>query len=80
MSDDDLKALRDKGWVLDSQVKHKGTLLRLTASTAESLRIAKVVNSKDVSEVYSQFGVDAQVVRAAEPSWLDNFAAVLGIT
>lgn len=77
MTDEELKALQDQGWVRDSQVKHKGTLLRLTASTAESLRLAKTVNSQEVSEVYSQFGLEATAVRAAEPSWLDDFAAML---
>lgn len=77
MTEEELTGLRGQGWVLDSQVKHKGTLLRLTASTAESLRLAKTVNGKDVSEVYSQFGLEATAVRAAEPSWLDDFAAML---
>jgi membrane-bound ClpP family serine protease len=77
MTEDDLKAQKDKGWVLESTVKHKGELLRLTASKAADLRIAKTVDSKDVSEVYAQFGVEAKDVRAAEPSWLDNFAAFL---
>jgi membrane-bound serine protease (ClpP class) len=77
MTEEELKSLKDGGWAFESQIKPKGTLLRLTASTAETLRIAKIVNSKDISEVYSQFGVDAKDVRAAEPSWMDNFAAIL---
>jgi membrane-bound serine protease (ClpP class) len=77
MTDEELKALADKGWVQESQVKHKGRLLRLTASLAEDLRLAKTVDSKDVGAVYDKFGLDAKDVRAAEPSWLDNFAAFL---
>jgi membrane-bound ClpP family serine protease len=63
--------------VIESQVKHKGEPLRLTASKAADLKIVKTVDSKDVSAVYAQFGVEAKDVRPAEPSWLDNFAAVL---
>jgi membrane-bound ClpP family serine protease len=77
MTEDELKTLRDKGWVIDSMVKNKGELLRLTASKAADLRIAKTIDSKDVGEVFAQFGVEAKDVRSSEPSWLDNFAAFL---
>jgi membrane-bound ClpP family serine protease len=77
MTEDELKTLKDKGWVLESMVKPKGTLLRVTASKAADLRIAKTVDSKDVGEVYAQLGVEAKDVRSSEPSWLDNFAAFL---
>ena len=77
MSEEELTALKGQGWVLESQVKHKGELLRLTASKAADLRIAKTVNSKDVADVYFQFGVEATAVRSSEPSWMDSFAAFL---
>ena len=77
MTNEELKTLKDKGWVSESQIKHPGRLLKITASTAADLRLAKTVDSKDVSAVYSEFGVEAKDVRAAEPSWLDNFAAFL---
>lgn len=77
MTEEELTALKGQGWVLESQVKHKGQLLRLNASKAADLRIAKTVNSKDVSDVYAQFGVEATAVRSSEPSWMDSFAAFL---
>jgi membrane-bound ClpP family serine protease len=77
MTEDELKTLRDKGWVIDSMVKNKGEVLRLTASKAADLRIAKTIDSKDVGEVFAQFGVEAKDVRSSESSWLDNFAAFL---
>lgn len=77
MTEEELTALKGQGWVLESQVKHKGQLLRLTASKAADLRVAKTVNSKDVGDVYSQFGVEASAVRSSEPSWMDSFAAFL---
>ena len=77
MTEEELTALKGQGWVLDSQIKHKGQLLRLTASKAADLRMAKTIDSKDVGDVYSQFGVEAKDVRSSEPSWMDSFAAFL---
>ncbi|HEX3149314.1 MAG TPA: NfeD family protein, partial [Gemmataceae bacterium] len=77
MSEDELKGLADKGWVRESVVKNKGELLKLSASRAKNLRIAKTIDNKDVSEVYALYGIDPHEVRSAEPSWLDNFAAFL---
>jgi membrane-bound serine protease (ClpP class) len=77
MSEEELKGLADKGWVRESVVKNKGELLKLTASKAKSLRIAKTIDNKDVNEVYALYGIEPNIVRSAEPSWLDNFAAFL---
>jgi membrane-bound serine protease (ClpP class) len=77
MTEEELKTLSNKGWALDSMVKHRGELLKLTATRAEDLKIAKTVASKDVNDLYAKFGVDPKDVRSAEPSWLDNFAAFL---
>lgn len=79
MSDAELQAQPDKNWTREPgrAVKEKGELLKLTATTAKNLRIAKTVGNKDVNEVYALYGVDPAQVRASEPSWLDNFAAFL---
>ena len=77
MTEDELKALADKGWVRDSVIKNKGELLKLSASKARDLRIARTIDNKDVSEVYALYGLEPAAVRSAEPSWLDNFAAFL---
>jgi membrane-bound serine protease (ClpP class) len=73
------EAKADPNWVREPgrAVKENGELLKLTATTAKNLRIAKTVGNKDVSEVYALYGVDPAQVRSAEPSWLDNFAAFL---
>jgi len=76
MTEDELN-LAGKGWMQESQVKHKGKLLRLTASLAEDLRLAKTVDSKDVGAVYEKYGLDPKDVRPSEPSWLDDFASFL---
>jgi membrane-bound ClpP family serine protease len=77
MTEEELKTLADKGWTRESMVKERGQLLKLTASKAADLRIAKTTDSKDVNDLYAKFGVDPKDVRSAEPSWLDNFAAFL---
>jgi len=58
-------------------IKEKGVLFKLNASQAKNLKLAKTINSKNVSDVYAIYGVEAKDVREAEPSWLDNFAAFL---
>ena len=77
MTEDELKTLADKGWRREAVVKNKGELLKLNASRAKDLRIAKTIDTKDVNEVYALYGVTPVDVRIAEPSWLDNFAAFL---
>jgi membrane-bound serine protease (ClpP class) len=77
MTEDELKALADKGWQRAAVIKNRGELLKLNASKAKDLQIAKTIDSKDANEVYALYGIERGVVREAEPSWLDNFAAFL---
>jgi membrane-bound serine protease (ClpP class) len=70
-------ALAAKGWVQEGVVKDGGVLLKLTASKAKDLRIAKTIDNKDIAEVYALYGVEAKDVRSSEPSWLDDFASFL---
>jgi len=79
MSEAELKALAGQGWEREPgrAIKEKGELLKLTATTAKNLRIAKTVGNKDVTEVYALYGIEPDKVRSSEPSWLDNFAAFL---
>jgi membrane-bound ClpP family serine protease len=74
---DDLKAPERKGWVREATVKAKGTYLKLNATNASNLKIAKTIGNKDVNEVYAMYGVEAKDVRSSEPSWLDDFASFL---
>ena len=79
MSEEELNA--NKGWTRVpggmGKIKEKGTYLKLNASKAKDLRMAKTVGNKDISEVYSLYGIEAKDVRESEPGWLDNFAAFL---
>jgi membrane-bound serine protease (ClpP class) len=77
MSGAELQAQPDKAWVSESVIKPKGVLLKLNASKAKNLRVAKTVDNKDVSEVYALYGVEAKDVREAEPGWLDELATFL---
>lgn len=65
-------------WVLESTVKPKGQLLKLTADQAEDLGLARyAVETREPEEVYSRYGIDAAQVRDASPAWLDQFAEFL---
>jgi membrane-bound ClpP family serine protease len=75
MSDADFQA--SKGFVRESTLKEKGALLKLNASLAKDLGIAKTIDNKDVNEVFTMYGVEAKDVRSSEPSWLDDFATFL---
>jgi membrane-bound serine protease (ClpP class) len=78
MSDAELKQQPpDSGWRAESTVKNNGELLKLNASRAKALRIAKTINNTDVNEVFSMYGFESKDVRQAEPSWLDTAAAFL---
>lgn len=77
MSGDELAAKPKGEWATEATIKDKGVLLKLTASRAQDLRLAKGIDNKDISEAYALYGVEAKDVRASEPSWLDDFAAFL---
>jgi membrane-bound ClpP family serine protease len=65
-------------WVNDGAVKTKGQLLKLTATDAQRLGLARhVVDGRDLSEVATLYGVEPTKVREATPGWLDRFADYL---
>ena len=65
-------------WVADGVVKPRGQLLKLSATRAEELGLARaVVQTRDPAEVYARYGLDPAKVRDATPAWLDQFAAFL---
>jgi membrane-bound ClpP family serine protease len=77
MTEEELAAAK-ADWDRVSQVKAKGQLLKLTATQAEQLGLARyVVESNDPGEVYTKYGVDPGKVREATPAWLDRFANFL---
>jgi membrane-bound ClpP family serine protease len=77
MNEAELKAPGNKDWEREAMVKEKGVLLKLNASRAKDLGIARTIDNKDISEVYALYGIETKDVRSSEPSWLDDFAAFL---
>ncbi len=68
----------DAEWVNPVQVKPKGQFLKLTATQAEDLGLARyTVDTRDPAEVYARYGVEPGKVRDASPAWLDRFASFL---
>ncbi|MBX9578711.1 MAG: hypothetical protein K2X87_00240 [Gemmataceae bacterium] len=65
-------------WVTVRQVKPKGQYLKLTASLAEELGVARhAVDTRDPAAVYALYGLDPGRVKEVTPGWLDRFAEFL---
>lgn len=65
-------------WVVEKVVKPKGQLLRLNATLAGELGIARyTVDTRDPAAVYQIYGLDPAKVKEVTPSWLDRFAEFL---
>ena len=65
-------------WVTVRQVKPKGQYLKLTASLAEELGVARhAVDGRDPAAVYALYGLDPSRVKEVTPGWLDRFAEFL---
>lgn len=80
MSDAELQAEPDK-WNQELQVKGKGQLLKLNATRAEELGVARyTVETRDVAGLYALYGLEASKVKEATPGWIDRFAAFLRLT
>ncbi|QEL18141.1 NfeD family protein [Limnoglobus roseus] len=69
-----------KDWDSVGTVKSKGQYLKLNATRAVELGIARfAVDHSDLNEVYNLYGVESGKVREATPGWLDRFANYLRI-
>ena len=65
-------------WESDGVVKAKGQLLKLGATDAERLGLARAtVDTRDPAEVFVRYGLDPTTVKDARPAWLDRFADFL---
>ena len=74
MADTELEAAK-ADWELVETVKPRGKLLKLSASEAQRLGIARsTTDTSDPKELYSKYGVEASKVKDATPAWLDAFA------
>lgn len=61
-------------------IKQKGQLLKLSATLAEKLGLARfTVDSRDPADLYAKYGLDPAKVKDAAPSALDRFAEFLKI-
>ena len=67
-------------WIQDKVIKPKGSLLKLSATEAEQLGLARfIVDGRDVGEVAVKYGLEPTKLREATPGSLDQFAAFLRI-
>lgn len=67
-----------RDWVNDGVIKPKDQLLILNSTRAAEVGLARqLVDHRDISEVYSLYGLDGTKVREATPGWLDRFANYL---
>jgi membrane-bound ClpP family serine protease len=65
-------------WVVVKQVKPRGQLLKLNATLAQELGVARyVVENRDPAGVYALYGLDPAKVKEVTPSWIDRFAEFL---
>jgi membrane-bound serine protease (ClpP class) len=77
MSEPEFEAAKPN-WVAAGTVKPKGQLLKLNATRAVELGVARnAVNGRDMGEVYAYYGIDPSAVTEATPGWLDRFATFL---
>jgi len=75
MSDAQYEAEKEK-WVNEMQVKGKGQYLKLTATRAEELGVARFT-AADPADVYREYGLEPSRVKEVTPGWLDRFAEFL---
>jgi membrane-bound ClpP family serine protease len=65
-------------WTGPQQIKPKGQLLKLDATLAEKLGVARYsVDTRDPTGVYALYGLDPSRVKEVTPGWLDRFAEFL---
>jgi len=65
-------------WVSEGTVKPKGQLLKLNATRAVELGVARfAVDGRDLAAVYPLYGIEPPAVKEATPGWLDKFATFL---
>jgi membrane-bound serine protease (ClpP class) len=77
MSMADFEANKEK-WTGPVTIKSKGQLLKLTATRAAEVGLARyTVDTRDPKEVYAIYGLKPDRVREATPGWLDRFAEFL---
>lgn len=65
-------------WELEKQIKAKNHLLKLNATLAAELGIARrTVDTRNITDVYAADGISPSQVKEMEPGWLDQFADFL---
>jgi membrane-bound serine protease (ClpP class) len=67
-------------WESEGVIKNKGDVLRLTATRAAELGVARfTIDTREPADVYTLYGLEAGKVKEATPGWLDAFGAFLRI-
>lgn len=67
-----------ENWAPGKQIKPKGQYLKLTATLAAELGVARhAVDGRDPEAVYALYGLDPKKVGEVTPGWLDQFAKFL---
>jgi membrane-bound ClpP family serine protease len=80
VSEEEFDAKHEKeGWADAGKIKSAGQLLKLTASLAKDVGVARHVTDKpgDLRELCALYGIDPDRVKNAEPDWLDKLGDFL---
>jgi membrane-bound serine protease (ClpP class) len=78
MSKADWEVANKEEWRWEGVVKNKDELLKLTATRANDLGVARyLVDGRDIRDVAASYGFDADKIKEATPGWLDRFAEFL---
>jgi membrane-bound ClpP family serine protease len=67
-----------RNWQNEGTIKPKGQLLKLNATRAEELGVARsLTDNRDLSAIYKEYGLEASRVKEVTPGVLDRFAEFL---
>ena len=78
MPEAEFEVEKNKGWASEGVVKGKGQLLKLNATRAEELGVARfTTENREPAGVYAFYGLEASRVKEVTPGMLDRFADFL---
>ncbi len=78
MPEAEFEVEKNKGWASEGVVKGRGQLLKLNATRAEELGVARfTTENREPAEVYAFYGLEASRVKEVTPGVLDRFADFL---
>ena len=78
MAETEYEVEKAKGWASEGTVKGKGQLLKLNATRAEELGVARfTTDNRDPAAVFAYYGLESSRVKEVTPGLLDRFADFL---